>query len=353
MSYTYTDTTPNNNGLFTGPQTTATGYSPTYNTAGFAFARGYIGTTGTQAQFSNVRVTYTSATEATSQTITFDPLPDRVYGDAPFVITATASSGLPVSYTVVSGPATLSGNTVTVTGVGDVTIRASQPGDFTRLPALPVEQTFSVGKAPATVTLANLSHTYDGSAKSATVTTVPANRTVDLRYNGEQTAPYQIGSYEVTAVISDDNYEGSASGTLAIIARTSLENWRFTHFGTYENSGNAADSADPDHDNIVNLMEFALGLDPEIHSSIPAILVRNGNTMEYTSTRSKTALAEVSFIVEYSDSLLVDSWTNLDANEVIPPLSDDGTLQTVRTTLPAGSGSRRFVRLKVSINSGD
>jgi hypothetical protein len=75
--------------------------------------------------------------------------------------------------------------------------------------------------------------------------------------------------------------------------------------------------------------------------------------MEYTYTRSKTALAEVSFIVEYSDSLLVDSWTNLDANEVIPPLSDDGTLQTVRTTLPAGSGSRRFVRLKVSINSGD
>jgi len=115
----------------------------------------------------------------------------------------------------------------------------------------------------------------------------------------------------------------------------------------------SADSADPDHDNIVNLMEFALGLDPQTHSSIPATLVRNGNTLEYTYTRFKAALAEVSFIVEYSDSLLDESWTNLDANEVIPPLSDDGTLQTVQTILPAGSGSGRFVRLKVSTYPGD
>ena len=41
----------------------------------------------------------------------------------------TASSGLTVTFTIISGPATLSGNTVTITGAGMVTVEASQPGD--------------------------------------------------------------------------------------------------------------------------------------------------------------------------------------------------------------------------------
>ncbi|OYU43955.1 MAG: hypothetical protein CFE44_15555, partial [Burkholderiales bacterium PBB4] len=44
MNYSFTDTTPNNNGLLGSAQGTANGYTPTFNTAGFAFARGYIGT---------------------------------------------------------------------------------------------------------------------------------------------------------------------------------------------------------------------------------------------------------------------------------------------------------------------
>ena len=55
MNYTYTDTTPNNNGVLGGSQTTANGYNPTYNAAGFAFAKSYISTTGAQAQFSKDR----------------------------------------------------------------------------------------------------------------------------------------------------------------------------------------------------------------------------------------------------------------------------------------------------------
>lgn len=347
MNYSYTDTTPNNNGLLTGAQTTANGYNPTYNAAGFAFARSYIGSTGTQAQFSNVRVTYTSAAAAASQTITFDPPTDRVYGAAPFPLSATASSGLPVSYTVVSGPATLSGNTVTVTGVGDVIIRATQAGDFTRLPALPVERTFTVSKAPAAVTLANLSHIHDGSAKSATVTTNPANRTVEVLYNGGQIAPYQVGSYEVTVVLNDEFYEGSASGTLVILAaHTDLENWRFTQFGTYENTGNAADGSDPDHDGISNLMEFALGLAPNAPSTVPATLVLNGGQLEYTYTRGKAAMGSVSYQVEFNDTFSPTGWSQAGVAETAPPLFDNGVLQTVKVTIPAGAG-KRFVRLKV------
>ncbi len=79
-----------------------------------------------------------------NQTIAFGPLSGKTYGDAPFTISATATSGLPVSFSVLSGPATLSGNVVTITGVGTVTVRASQAGDASFNAAIPVDQSFTV-----------------------------------------------------------------------------------------------------------------------------------------------------------------------------------------------------------------
>src|SRR6185503_2103771 len=59
-----------------------------------------------------------------NQTISFGALASKTYGDAPFAVTATSSSGLPVSFSIVSGPATIAGNVVTITGAGTVTVRA-------------------------------------------------------------------------------------------------------------------------------------------------------------------------------------------------------------------------------------
>ena len=94
----------------------------------------------------------TQAVIRLSQNITFEPLPARVYGDAPCALNATASSGLPVSFSIASGPATVSSNLLTITGTGLVSVRASQSGDPTNQPAPDVDQSFTV--APATLTLA-------------------------------------------------------------------------------------------------------------------------------------------------------------------------------------------------------
>jgi hypothetical protein len=48
-----------------------------------------------------------------SQVISFPSISNKTTSDAPFQLAATASSGLPISYTVLSGPATVSGNTIT------------------------------------------------------------------------------------------------------------------------------------------------------------------------------------------------------------------------------------------------
>src|SRR5207249_3666265 len=73
-----------------------------------------------------------------SQSITFGPLPNKTYSDAPSTLNATASSGLAVSFSIVSGPATVSANTLTITGAGAVTVRASQSGDTNWNAASPV-----------------------------------------------------------------------------------------------------------------------------------------------------------------------------------------------------------------------
>ena len=78
-----------------------------------------------------------------SQTITFASIPDKQPGGANFNVTASASSGLPVTFTSEdNSTATVSGNTVTIVAAGTATIRASQAGDATYAPAANVEHSF-------------------------------------------------------------------------------------------------------------------------------------------------------------------------------------------------------------------
>ena len=96
------------------------------------------------AAASSVSVTFTVNQEA--QTITFPNPGTQTYGAAPLTLTATASSALAVTYSVTSGPATVSGNKLTLTGAGSVTVQATQTGNANFLAATPVSATFSVNK---------------------------------------------------------------------------------------------------------------------------------------------------------------------------------------------------------------
>jgi len=81
---------------------------------------------------------------AIPQTISFGPLSRQTLGDAPFPVSATADSGLPVGLSIVSGPAVLDGNIVTVTNIGMVVMRAAQPGNASYAPAASVDQSLVV-----------------------------------------------------------------------------------------------------------------------------------------------------------------------------------------------------------------
>ncbi len=105
------------------------------------------------------------------QTITFAQLPDKTYGNPDFTVSATASSGLPVSFTASpSSNCTVSGTTVHIVHAGACTVTASQAGNDNYYPAPDVPNAFTIKKANATIGVTGYSVTYDGNQHTATGT---------------------------------------------------------------------------------------------------------------------------------------------------------------------------------------
>ncbi len=94
-----------------------------------------------------------------SQTISFGALASKTYGDAAFNVSATASSGLAVSFAA-SGKCTVAGSLVTLTGAGLCTITASQAGTAAFKPATPVSRWFNTARKALTITANNKTRPY-------------------------------------------------------------------------------------------------------------------------------------------------------------------------------------------------
>ncbi len=102
-------------------------------------------------------VPQTFTVERADQTITFDALTLKTFGDADFALSATSGSGLTVTFT--SGNtdvATITGNIVHIAGAGDAVITAEQSGNANWNSAVPVNQTLTIQKAAQTITFGPL-----------------------------------------------------------------------------------------------------------------------------------------------------------------------------------------------------
>jgi sugar lactone lactonase YvrE len=95
----------------------------------------------------------TGSVPTNPQTITFTaPTTPVIFGVAPIALSATASSGLPVTFSVLSGPGTVSGNMLTVTGVGTIVVAADQSGNASFTAAPEVTQSIVVNPGSQTIT---------------------------------------------------------------------------------------------------------------------------------------------------------------------------------------------------------
>lgn len=95
------------------------------------------------------------------QTISFPAIPSLAFGAAPIALGVTASSGLSVTLTVLSGPGKIGqGQVLNIYGVGTLVLQAIQAGDAAFEAALPVQVSVTVAPAKLTVTPIDKSVVY-------------------------------------------------------------------------------------------------------------------------------------------------------------------------------------------------
>jgi sugar lactone lactonase YvrE len=127
----------------------------------------FTANTGTSARTANITVLGVTVpvTQLAAQTITFGALSDESYGIAPFTVSATATSGLAVSFTSpTTSVCTVSSGTVTLLSVGKCTIEATQAGNASYAAATAVDRSFQVTPASQTITFGTLANQVYGTA---------------------------------------------------------------------------------------------------------------------------------------------------------------------------------------------
>jgi len=154
------------------------------------------------------------------QSITFDALVIKTFGDAPFALTGSSSSGLPLVYSS-SDPAVVSinGNTLTILKAGTVDITASQSGNPDFDAAADVVQSLTINKANQVITFNTLSSKTLGdipfnlSATTSSGLAVSYSSTSDkVTINGTQITLVKAGRILITALQPGNvNYNAAAS----------------------------------------------------------------------------------------------------------------------------------------------
>jgi hypothetical protein len=186
---------------------------------------------------------YSDATEVTasitvgkgSQTITFpQPSTPVSYGVSPISLSATGgASGSAVTFSVVSGPGSITGSTLTVTGVGTIVVAADQAGSSNYNAATEVTRSITVNQAATTTSVVSTAYNIvPGTSVTLTATvTAGASGTVTFK-NGIttigsaslvsgtasiSTSTLPLGTDSITAVYGGDtNYAGSTSSPISI-----------------------------------------------------------------------------------------------------------------------------------------
>lgn len=167
------------------------------------------------------------------------------------------------------------------------------------------------------------------------------------------------GSFPNITVTASNGAAPNSQQTFSLSAVTQAANY-IASFGL--TGGNAEFLFDYDGDGIVNLLEYALGLDPTIASSVglPVVVIKNYSGTKYLSmtfTRSSVA-TDLTYTVQVSSDLI--GWSDLgssvggSATSGVGFVSETGPAPNfaveVRDTVPVSgdSGQKRYMRLKVA-----
>jgi hypothetical protein len=267
-----------------------------------------------------------------NQTITFGALSNKISGDSPFQVTATASSGLLVSFGA-AGQCSISGTTVTISGAGSCTVTASQAGNANYAAAAPVTQAFAIATASQTITFitnVNLgSATQVGQAYTVTFTVSPAA-------SGTPTG-------NVTVTDGTDSCTGTvASGNCSLTSSTPGNK---TITATYIGDGNFNGSTSAGISHVVNAATA-------LTVNNASVTVNEGQQAINSGTWSD-ANGQDTVVFSASVGLVVKLGTNASGTWTWSYNTTDGPIQSQTVTITAndGDGGVTQVTFALTVNN--
>ena len=206
----------------------------------------------------------------------------------------------------------------------------------------------------------SVNYTLSGTAVSGVDYTAPVSNT--LTWIDGDTAdkvitlpllnPSAIGPNKTVIVNLSNPLNGSVGAvpsTTLTISEPPFQGWQFSQFAAKANNPSVADdNADPDHDGMVNLLEYALGGDPNQPSPAPMPVISHINisgtdylTLTYTKDVTKT---DVVYQAQASMNLGTGSWTDISDDL----MGTSGNIETHRAKIAVGGGGFKFLRLQVT-----
>ena len=194
-----------------------------------------------------------------------------------------------------------------------------------------------------------------------------------LLLNGTPSTADRWVEAQSTVIVTDgrltlSNGSGAVSNRLAFVEISAVEpatldQWRALWFGTTNNSGLAADNADPDNDGLPNFLEYAFGLNPTNADTgwRPAPLLIHTNSADWLACSffRNTNATDLTFSVQAAGTLPASSWSNLvtwtsAVGWSTPALVSESGVGpgrarvTVRDVQPINAAPRRYLRLLVT-----
>jgi Subtilase family/Bacterial Ig domain/Lamin Tail Domain/MBG domain (YGX type) len=214
-----------------------------------------------------------------------------------------------------------------------------------------------VARKTATITAEDRSKAYgdvltlgSGQTTGFTLSGMALGETIDsvtLTASGGTAADAQPGNYSITpsdatgGTFNPANYDFDyVQGTLTVSGQT-YNDWVNSH----PNLQNPTQGFDSDGDDLTNLMEFYMALDPE-QPSVSGITVNNTPGFLSMTYRRAKGISGVEGTVKWTSDLLSNTWSTQD---VVETFEDMGTYQLRTATVPTTSEeSRKFMRLEIT-----
>jgi len=254
-------------------------------------------------------------------------------GDTFTLFSATTFTGGFATLDLPALPAGMDWNTSNLTVNGTISVIGTQTITFEPMPAKTVGD---ADFAPGATASSGLAVAY-ASSNPAVATIV-----------GGMVHIVGAGTTTITASQAGDaNWAAAADAEQTLTVLTKRQAWRLANFGTTENTGDAADAADPDGDQSSNFVEYALGLDPKVAgkaSANAAIDVVDGYLR--VSVARNPAASDAIFVVEVSPDMV--GWQGTEGIDVVTVENTSSSL-VVRDNTPVGDTNtpRRFIRVRV------